>query len=209
MANKLNRVFLEKLGGSNVSQFIGDQGELFFDPTTGVLRVSDGITPGGIILGALGSTGYCGSFFDTTTQTNPVVSTARAMTLNKVTPQDGAISDGVQVIDGSKIKILHAGNYNIQFSAQVDKTDSGEDDIDIWLSVNGNNMDHTNTKLHVVGNSAKTVAAWNWVVSANANDYYQIMWSSDDTALRLYATGVQTNPSRPGIPSLIVTVTQV
>lgn len=204
MTNKMHRFFVEKLGGSDPTNFIGKAGEMFYDPTTGVLRVSDGSTPGGIILGALGSTGYVGSFYDTTTQTNPVANTARAMTFNT-----SEIADGVQIVSGSRIRLLHTGNYNIQFSAQFDKTDSGDDSVDIWLRKNGVDVTMSNTRLVVQGNDAKHVAAWNWVVSAAANDYYEIMWSSADDEIRIYAEGAQTNPTRPGIPSIILTVSQV
>lgn len=202
MTNKVYRVFLEKLGGSDPTQFIGDVGELFYDPLTGALRISDGSVPGGILLGALGSTGYVGSFHDTTVQTN--LATINAFTYNSV-----LISDGVQVVNGSKLKVLHAGNWNIQFSAQLDKTDAGDDSIDIWLRKNGVDIDHSNTRVHVVGNNAKTVAAWNWVVTGLANDEFEIVWYSADPNIRIYAEASQTNPTRPSIPSIIATVTQV
>jgi hypothetical protein len=204
MTNKLYRMFIEKLGGSNPTQFIGDEGEVFYDPYTGALRLSDGSTPGGVLLGALGSTGYVGSFYDTTTQTNPIASTAMAMKFNST-----AIADGVQIANTTQIKVLHAGNWNIQFSAQLDKTDSGDDSVDIWLRKNGTDVDWSNTRIDVQGNNAKHVASWNWVVDANTNDYYEIMWSSLDTNMRIYAEGSLTGPTRPGIPSIILTVCQV
>lgn len=204
MTNKVYRVFLDKLGGTDPTQFVGDKGEIFYDPLVGALRISDGVTPGGNLLGALGSTGYVGSFYDTTTQTNPIADTARAMTYNSTT-----IADGVQVVNQSQLKVFHAGNWNIQFSAQMDKTDSGEDIVDIWLRKNGVDVDHSNTRLTITGNNAKLVASWNWIITGLANDYYEIMWSSPDTAMRIYAESAQINPTRPGIPSVIVTVSQV
>ena len=45
------RVFVEKLGGANAATFVGNQGELFWDPTTQSLKMSDGTTAGGIIAG--------------------------------------------------------------------------------------------------------------------------------------------------------------
>lgn len=51
MSNTTYRVLVEKLGASNAEQFIGNEGEVFYDPTGSVLRLSDGATPGGIILG--------------------------------------------------------------------------------------------------------------------------------------------------------------
>ena len=204
MANQLYRMFLEKLGGSDPTQFIGDLGEIFYDPTTGVLRVSDGVTKGGIILGALGSTGYVGSFYDTTDQTNPVANTANKMTYNT-----SSISDGVTIDNNSRIKVLHDGNWNIQFSAQLTKAGGGDSSIDIWLMKNGNNLDYTNTRVHVIGNGAKVVAGWNWVFGAQANDYFEIAWSSPDKSMTIYHEAVTTNPTRPAIPSVILTVSQV
>lgn len=155
-------------------------------------------------------TGYVGSFYDTTTQTNPVASVARPMTMNEVTDgQNGAIARGVSVVSGSRITLAHAGIYNIQFSAQVDKTDVGNDDIDIWLSKNGQNVSWTNTTQTLVGTTTeKYVAAWNFVVTAAAGDYFEIMWSSADTGMRILSQVALTGPDRPGIPSVIVTVTQ-
>ncbi len=49
--NTVYRVYLEKLGGSSPSSFIGDDGELFFDPNVPILKKSDGVTPGGVIVG--------------------------------------------------------------------------------------------------------------------------------------------------------------
>lgn len=200
--SKLNRFFTEKLGGADPTKYVGRAGDMFFDPATGVLRIADGSTPGGIILGALGSTGYVGSFYDTTTQTNPVANVSRAMTFNTE-----IIGDGVTIVDGSKIKLLHVGRYNIQFSAQLSKSDSNDDSVDIWLRKNGTNLAYTNTRVYVNGNGAKAIAAWNWVFEAAANDYFEIMWSSADVAMTIHSE--VGNATIPGIPSVILTVTQV
>lgn len=156
-------------------------------------------------------TGYLGSFYDTTTQTNPVASVARPMTLNEVTDgQNGAIARGITVVNGSRVTMAHAGFYNIQFSAQIDKTDGGNDDIDIWLAKNGQNVSWTNTQQTLVGTTTERyVAAWNFVVEAAAGDYFELMWSSADVDMRILSEVAQTSPARPGIPSLILTVTQV
>ena len=66
------RPFSEKLGGSSVTTFIGNEGDLFYDPTTSTLRVSDGSTAGGIVVG--GNTGgprYKGSGGFTNLSTDP------------------------------------------------------------------------------------------------------------------------------------------
>ena len=99
---------------------------------------------------------FYGSFYDTTIQ--PIASTASsyAMTFNTTD-----ISKGVVIQDNSKIKILNSGIYNIQFSAQLDRTNSGTDTVDIWLSKNGNNIPQTNTEVTITGGAltANCVAA--------------------------------------------------
>lgn len=50
------RLFPEKLGGTTTTNFVGDAGEIFYDPATTTLRISDGSTPGGnVLLGAGGT----------------------------------------------------------------------------------------------------------------------------------------------------------
>lgn len=61
------KLFLDKLGGTPVSQFIGKHGDIFYNPDAGELRLSDGYTPGGQPVrglgytGSRGATGYTGS----------------------------------------------------------------------------------------------------------------------------------------------------
>lgn len=150
------------------------------------------------------SVGYFGSFYDTTTQTNPVASTPNAMAVNTVVAQKGVV-----FFDGSKIRIPAAGVYNIQFSAQFEKTDAGTDVVDIWLVKNGTNVTESNTQISLVGNNAKSVPAWNFILEFNANDYFQIFWSSPDTNVRILHTAATTGPVRPAVPSVILTVQQV
>ena len=48
----IHRVLVEKLGATNVADFVGNAGELFFDPSTTTLKFSDGSTAGGQAAGA-------------------------------------------------------------------------------------------------------------------------------------------------------------
>jgi uncharacterized protein (DUF736 family) len=72
-----------------------------------------------------------------------------------------------------------------------------------------NNIDVSNsaTELAVQGTSSEIVAAWNFVVQSEANDYYELMWSATDPHIRLKA--VSANGVVPAIPSVIVSVVSV
>jgi hypothetical protein len=129
------------------------------------------------------------------------------MSLNTTDITNGVSVSGSTNPFNTYIKVENAGVYNIQFSAQVDKTDSGTDEIWIWIRKNGTNLTDTATSVQLQGNGAHYVAAWNFFVNAAAGDYFQLMWYSPDANVRLHAEpafGVV-----PGIPSLIVTANRV
>ena len=147
---------------------------------------------------------FYGSFYSTQDQTNAGATATNTMTLNTTD-----IASGVSIVSNSRITIANAGIYNIQFSAQLDKTDSGDDIVDIWLCKNGSPVANTNTQTTLVGNNGKHVAAWNFVVQASAGDYYELCWHSADTGVFLNYVAAALNPTRPAIPSVILTVTQI
>jgi hypothetical protein len=147
---------------------------------------------------------YYGSFYSTVDQSN-----AGANQVNKMTYNVTDINNGVSIVSSSRITIANAGVYNIQFSAQFDKTDSGDDKVDIWLSKNGSNVANTNTEMTLVGNNGKHVAAWNLFVNAAAADYFELCWSSADANVFINYVATQSTPTRPAIPSVILTVNKV
>jgi hypothetical protein len=153
------------------------------------------------------STGSYGSFYDTTTQPNPVANAANSMSFNETAITNGVSLSGSTSPFNTYIKTETAGVYNIQFSAQIDKTDGGEDNIDIWIRKNGTDLIDTATSLTLPKNNNRLVAAWNWFVQSAANDYYQIIWSSADIDMRLLAE--VSSSTHPGIPSVILTANRI
>lgn len=47
------RAFLSKMGGTNPVEYVGRVGEIFWDPNSGSLRLSDGTTAGGVAIPGL------------------------------------------------------------------------------------------------------------------------------------------------------------
>lgn len=146
-----------------------------------------------------------GSFYDTTTQTNPVPNSVNLMQLNS-TYNEGETVFSVDR-DTNKIFISETAIYNIQFSAQLDKTGGGASDVFIWLRVNGVNVAHSATKIVIDGPNNEIVAAWNWVLTITAGDYIELAWQSPDANVVLASAAATGNI--PEIPSVIVTVTWV
>lgn len=177
--------------------------------TTGIVQIElpNSITLSGNLTLPTGNIIYTpryGAFYSNVTQTNPVANTAMAMTINNTF---GA--NGVSVVSNSRLTVAKAGVYNIQFSAQVTKTDAGTDSIEIWLSKNGNTVPWTNTRLLLSGSGELQPASWNFVESLAANEYVQIMWASADLAAQIEAVPAASTVANVAIPSVIVTVTPV
>ena len=150
-----------------------------------------------------------GSFYDTTDQTAASTTTAYAITLNTTD-----ISQGVSIVSSSRITFEDAGIYNIQFSIQLTNDSNAPQDIDIWFRKNGVDIANSNSRFGLaqrkgVGDPYHIIGALNFLATVQAADYIQLMWctSSVDARIEYYVAG--TSPTRPAIPSVILTATRV
>jgi hypothetical protein len=142
-----------------------------------------------------------GSFYDTTTQTAAVINTAYGITFNTTD-----LSYGVTVgSPTSRIYIDRPNVYNVQFSAQVDKTTGGVGLVWIWLRKNGVNVPDSSGQIRIQGNNAEVVVGWNYIIELNSGDYIELMWEVDDTSVILLADPA--SAVHPSVPSIILTVT--
>lgn len=142
-----------------------------------------------------------GSFYDLTDQTAALANTAYAMAFGNTD-----LSNGVYIgSPTSRVYVDRPGIYNIQFSAQLDKTSANAGNVWIWLDKNGSTVSNSATQITLQGSSAALVAAWNFLLQLNAGDYFRLMWSTDDTDCFIkHDTAVAPVPD---IPSIILTVT--
>lgn len=123
-------------------------------------------------------------------------------------------SFGGITISGSfsdKIKIANGGVYNIQFSAQTNKTTGTSSDINIWLAKNGIEVANSNTGVTLAGGANDVaIPAWNFFVSASAGDYYQLMFAASQiNTLIQYLPSGSAASAGPAVPSVILTVNRI
>ena len=198
-------------------------GELILDTPSGYLYttrddgalvlINNGIPGPTGPSGAVGPSGAAGTpatqryflnAFDTTTQTNPSAASGNAFTYNTTVD-----SRGVAVVSGSMIQVANSGVYNIQFSAQLEKSSANKEDVDIWLSKNGVGVPWSATTIVVEGSSDRQVAAWNFLLSMDSNEFAELYWHSDDLNVVALAASGHAVPAHPDIPSIILTVNNV
>jgi len=143
------------------------------------------------------------SYYDTTTQPNPVADTVNLFTYDSVLGEF-QVERGVPT---SKIYVANTGLYNIQFSAQLDKTGGGATSVYIWPRINGQNLPDSATKIVIDGPNNEVVPAWNFLLPMRAGDYFELAWQSPDTDVVILAEPASGNI--PGVPSIILTVVYV
>ena len=150
-----------------------------------------------------------GAFQDSTDQTAANTTTAYAVTFNTTD-----FSNGVTIASGSRITVADSGIWNLQFSIQLKNTTNDGQDVDIWFRKNGTNIDNSNSRFHLVarkgtGDPSHIIAALNFFVSMNSNDYIEIMWRTENTGVSIEHFAASASPTRPAVPSAIVTMSFV
>jgi hypothetical protein len=150
-----------------------------------------------------------GSFYDTTDQTAVSTTVAYAITLNTTD-----ISQGVSIASSSQLTFAEAGVYNIQFSVQLSNDSNAPQDIDIWFRKNGTDIANSNSRFGLAqrkgaGDPYHIVGALNFLATVQALDYIQLMWRTSDVSARIEHYVAGTSPTRPAVPSVILTATRV
>ena len=164
--------------------------------------IEPGVSAGGGGGGAI-SASYI-SVFDTTDQTIDGALTASVFEFNNVD-----FYNGITLVSSSRFTVAEQGVYNLEFSAQLDKTTGTKHDAYIWLRENGTDVPNSNTIVTMGGGSSDlAVAAWNFYVSASAGDYYEIAWTADST--QVFLNSVAAAPGvYPAVPSIIATMGKI
>ena len=149
-----------------------------------------------------------GSFFDTTTQSIGSTASVYAVAINTTD-----ISYNVSVASGSQLTVARAGIYDLQFSLQLQNTDAAEQEAFIWIRKNGADVADSATTITIPKKHGSTngaaVAAWNFVISLQNNEYVQLYWAASSTTVFMPTVAASSSPVIPRIPSVIVTVTEV
>lgn len=154
---------------------------------------------------------YYGVFSDTTTQavTGPYV--PRAIIFNTSNSNNGVVIG----TPNSRIVVPQSGLYQFTFSAQVESDSASNKTMWFWPRLNGTDVPASGGEVTIAGGGTVLVPSWSWTMPLNANDYFQLMYATDDTSVILRARLAQTgaagtvNFARPSVPSVILEVTQV
>lgn len=123
-----------------------------------------------------------GLFFSTADQTLAAVNTGYPITFNAT-----YLHNNVDLQSGStsKIEVLVAGVYNFQFSGQLKSTNASAKDAHIWIKRGTTTIGYSSHRYTIEGSDNHTNVSWNFDIDLAANEYIEMYWGADDTALTL------------------------
>lgn len=147
-----------------------------------------------------------GAFQDNTDQTAANTTTAYAIAIATTD-----YSNGVYLSNTSRMNVRNYGVYNIQFSIQFKNTTNDSQDVDIWFRKNGTDVTASNSRFSLParkssGDPSHLIAAINFFLELQANDYVEIMWRVSDIGVSIESYGTSTSPTRPAVPGVIATI---
>jgi hypothetical protein len=123
-----------------------------------------------------------------------------------------AASTTIQGTRSSKILFDYPGQYLINVSLQASNRDNAAGEFEVWAKNSGVNYPLSNTRFDMEPRKSATI--WSHIVPAivgifTVNDptteYLEIAWWSDRAGAYLENYPAGTSPTRPEIPSVILT----
>jgi len=149
-----------------------------------------------------------GMFMSTVDQTNPDATAANALTFNQIN-----FSNGVRVVDNSKIYVSCAGQYLVTMSLQVTNGENSVQEFELWAVDSGTNYPLSRRRYDVPARRSASVlghltAVLSGIFTVNEPDanYLEMNWWGETTNVYLQTFSTDTSPTRPAIASVILTI---
>ena len=143
---------------------------------------------------------YFGAFTDTARQT-ALINTATAIKWRDTIGQN-RVSIGLNTnLDPTRLLVVRAGTYLVQYSLQVNNTQIANDEISIWIRRNGAAYPNTLRQFLTGAVGVKNIFSGQSMVVFGEDDYLELFFSVKHNQTQIFKTTALTNPSRPATPS--------
>lgn len=144
-------------------------------------------------------------------QGNPSTTGANLLTYNQP-----AFMRGVEVRNGGELWFTQPGQYLVTSTLQVTNRSNAAQVFEVWATYNGAVYPLSNTRFDIP--ARKSESEWSHIVPAITGiftvnnpdtDFLAIRWWASSTLVFIEHYAAQTNPARPEIPSVILTVNAI
>ena len=141
-------------------------------------------------------------------QANAGITSANTLTYNQP-----VITQGIEVRNGGELWFDNRGQYLVTFTLQVSNRGNAPQVFEVWAAYDGSNYPLSNTRFDIP--ARKSLSEWAHIVPAITGiftvqdpsaEYLSIKWWADSTDVFIESYPENTSPTRPAIPSVIMTV---
>jgi hypothetical protein len=151
-------------------------------------------------LGFLPFETHFGAYTDTARQVANV-NTATAVKWRDTIGQN-QVSIGLNTsLDRTRLLVVKAGTYLVQYSLQVNNTQIANDEISVWIRRNGAAYPNSLKQFFTGAVGVKNIFSGQSIVVFGEDDYLELFFSVKHNQTQIFKTSALTNPSRPAIPS--------
>lgn len=126
---------------------------------------------------------------------------SQALGVNTATKITGFAEDDTNrmYLSNNRIYVQETGDYFLQFSAVIVKSNSSAGTADIWIRKNGVNIPKTGTRITVSGQGAEVVMTAGLILDLKVGEYIEFYGSASATNISVTSYGANTGPAIPGI----------
>lgn len=143
-------------------------------------------------------------------------SSAGTTSENLIAYDTPSLTNGITVVSNSQIHVPYAGEYLVTFTLQVTNRGNTAAEFEVWAKDGNTNYPNSNTRFDIA--ARKSANIWSHIVPAITGiftvndpdtDFLQLAWWSDSINVYLEHYAAGTSPTRPAIPSVILTINLV
>jgi len=159
-------------------------------------------------LGFLPFETHFGAFTDTARQV-AIVNTATAVKWRDTIGQN-QVSIGLNTsLDPTRLLVVRAGTYLVQYSLQVNNTQIANDEISVWMRRNGAAYPNSLRQFLTGAVGVKNIFSGQAMVVFSEDDYLELFFNVKHNQTQIFKTNALTNPSRPATPSAQITLFRI
>jgi hypothetical protein len=151
---------------------------------------------------------YFGAFSDTSKQV-AIVNTATAVKWRDTIGQNQIAIGLNSSLDPTKLLVVKAGTYMVQYSLQVSNTQIANDEISVWMRRNGAAYPNTLRQFLTGAVGVKNIFSGQTIMVFGADDYLELFFSVKHNQTQLLKTSALTTPSRPATPSAQISLFRI
>jgi len=159
-------------------------------------------------LGFLPYETYFGAFTDTAKQM-ALVNTATAVKWRDTIAQNQVAIGLNSSLDPTKLLVVKAGTYLVQFSLQVHNTQIANDEISVWIRRNGAAYPNSLRQFLTGAVGVKNIFSGQAILTFGSDDYLELFFSVKHNQTELLKTSALTSPSRPATPSAQISLFRI